>query len=208
MLRFAVNNTCNHWRSKWEPRIFTADEQCCSETLRTVFSSSQTGPLSLPPWDSSWQDAPCFCLRHATAVCCSRLPFLCISQWRSSSGRHRGQTGRCQTGWKSSSRETCLFVRGETGWKRKGESETEERKRESMPEKFSLAGKQEGRGPGGVKGGTSTGLSLCVIHFSSPLLLVIAVISWKYYLRWLFWPKKDLIWSDCFDFVWCFNCNI
>lgn len=65
------------------------------------------------------------------------------------------------TEWKTSSRETCLFVRGELERvKEKKETETREREKKREREracemklrKFNLAGKQEGRGAEGVKG--------------------------------------------------------
>lgn len=141
---------------------------------------------SSPHRDSSWLAALRFCLAlpvRYSRLCC--LQFLGHSQSRCASSCHRGQTGLCpnvQTGWKRSSRETCLFVVREIG----GVKGTGERERKGMPVKWSwenLSWREKKKGEGGgeqsrvqVGGPThSTGLWIYAIDISTHQLLVIAL---------------------------------
>ncbi|KAK5849231.1 hypothetical protein PBY51_008888 [Eleginops maclovinus] len=92
----------------------------CSESPHTGLSSSQPGTqLSVLPRqpsplrDSGWQDALCFCLRHAMAVCHSQflsqqffLPRP-ITAWLRSQQRPDRAVSADRAGERSS-RETCL----------------------------------------------------------------------------------------------------
>lgn len=147
----------------------------------SVFSTSQSSPLG----DNSWQDAPCFCLRHAMPATRSRSS--CSAQALSNHSAVQAATEARQggvlserTGGKKSSRETCLLVREEIKKMKKEKENKMGRKRGR--ESFTWRESRQGGGQRGVTGGGGgrqhaalTGPCIYAIDISTHQLVVIAL---------------------------------